>query len=221
MEPGFRLTDPKEGVAKMHRKRLQVGLVAFALCASMAGPALANEGKAPDPLKALKKVTKNLVNESKKEGYNAKLAVRGGLSRKANHELYSTTVYADYQGDIRGNVMHVPEMQVFRTPNKGAVFDGVNWSMLQARAEGKQLDRLFAFPVHLLANAIKKPKSVEWLASTEAPIVEESEEQEGHTSVAKKLTVEQQYHRLRVEVPDKEALQYFVEVQNSGCLDGG
>ena len=204
----------------MHRKWLQFGLVALALCAFVAGPALADEGKAPDPLKALKKVTKNLVKESKSEGYNAKLAVRGGLSRKADHQLHSTTVYADYQGDIRGNVMHVPEMQVFRTPNKGAVFDGVNWAMLQARAEGKQLDRLFAFPVQLLANAIKKPKKVEWLASTEEPIVEESEEV-GHTSVEKKLTIEQQYHRLRVEVPDKEALQYFVEVQNSGCLDGG
>ena len=208
----------------MQRNRFVLAILGVAVVALCAGPVAADEAKAPDPMKVLKSVTKNLVKEARKEGYRATLNVEGGISKAADHSLWNTTVREAYEGDIRGNVMHVPGMQVFRTSQKGAVFDGTQWAALQARADGKKLDRLFAFPVQLLSKGLKNPKKVTWLESTEEPeeVIEE-EEDRGLTSVAKRqtLTREQMYHRLRVEIPDKEALQYFVEVQNSGCLSGG
>jgi hypothetical protein len=195
-----------------------LSLAALAFCA---GPAWADDDQAPDPLKVLRIASKNLAQTAKKQGYTTSVEVEGGLSKTADHRLHMTTVRESYSGEIRGDVMHVPAMQVFRTSDKGALFDGVNWAALQARAEGKKLDRLFAFPIQLLATAVQKPESVEWLASTEeAPVIEE-EGTSGHTAVVKKRSQDQIYHRMRVQVPDEEALQYFVEVQNSGCLSGG
>jgi hypothetical protein len=184
-----------------------------------AGP-LAADDTVPDPLKLLRTATKKLVEESKKSGYQAGCEVDGGLSKTADHKLHMTTVQERYQGEILGDVMHVPSMKVFRTSSKGALSDGTQWYSLQALPEGKKLDRLFAFPVKLLTTALTKPERIEWLASTEKP--ETSEETiEGNTSVEKQLTTEQKYHRMRVQVPDEEALTYFTEVVNSGCLSGG
>ncbi len=205
----------------MHRA-IRCSVVVALLVALCVGNVAVAEEKAPDPLKVLKKATKNLVTQGKQSGYRANLEVEGGLSKTADHDLHMTTVRESYRGDIRGNVMHVPSMQVFRQSSKGAIFDGASWAALQARVEGKKLDRLFAFPVQLLSTAIKKPQAIEWLESTEKPEVTESEERTtGGTAVKKTLTTEQKYHRMLVTVPDKEALQYFVEVQNSGCLSGG
>lgn len=204
----------------MHSTDWKMALVATAVFAFVASPALADD-EAPDPLKELRNAAKSLVKEAKREGYRADLQVEGGLSKKGDHSLYSMTVRENYRGDIRGNVMHVPEMKAYRTSSTGAISDGVQWYRLQSLAEGKKLDRLFAFPVQLLATALKKPEHVEWLESTEEAPEVETEESEGHTSVVKKKTQNQIYHRMRVQVPDEEALQYFIEVQNSGCLSGG
>lgn len=194
-----------------------VSLAAVALAAS----SLAAADDAPDPLKVLKKAASNLAKESR-DGYAATLEVEGGLSKSTDHRLdVMTTVQESYKGEIRREVMHVPAMNVFRTSQKGALSDGVQWYQLQALPEGKKLDRLFAFPVDLLAKAVAKPEKIEWLPSTEQAKETEEEESVGHTSVARQLTTEQLYHRIRVQVPDEEALQYFIEVQNSGCLSGG
>ncbi len=204
----------------MTRSRMALGVICVAALAICVGPLFADDSAPPNPLKALKKATRNLVLEAR-QGYRAGCDVAGGLSTKADHSLTSTTVRETYRGDIHGDIMSVPDMKVFRTDEKGAVFDGVRWYALQALPEGKKLDRLFAFPAHLLTTALRSPESIEWLPSTEEADVVEAEEGLGRTSVVKKLTQEQLYHRLRVKVPDKEALQYFVEVQNSGCLSGG
>jgi hypothetical protein len=200
----------------MARRWIALGipcLAALAFCAA----SFAADDPAPDPLKALKNATKNLAMEAR-QGYAASCDVEGGLSKSADHALdVMTTVRESYEGEIRGDVMHVPSMKVFRTSGKGALSDGVQWYALQARPEGKKLDRLFAFPVHILAEASEKPMKIEWLASTER-VTEDSTE--GNTSVAKQLTKEQLYHRLRVEVPDEVALRHFIEVQNSGALSG-
>lgn len=189
-------------------------------CATLAWGAasLAGDDQVPDPLKALQRVTKNLVTEGR-DGYSATCEVQGGLSKSANHELdVMTTVRESYRGEIRGDVMCVPAMNVFRTSDKGALSDGTQWFALQARPEGKKLDRLFAFPLRLLASATAKPEKIEWLESTEKAAPTAEEEALGRTSVEKKLSQEQIYHRLRVQVPDEEALRYFVDVQNSGAI---
>lgn len=214
---------PKEGIQIMVRFNPIVVLAcfAFALFAPIGELRGADsqvlKGKTK-PLTALKKLTRNL---SKTRSYEASCTVEGGLSRKADHQLFQTTVREEYRGDIYGNVMHLPSMKVFRTSSTGAISDGVQWYRLQALPEGKKLDRLFAFPAHLLVNAAKNPVKVEWIASEDDEIVQlPPEKGKGRTSVVKKKE-ERIPHVLRIQVPDKEAVQYFVEVQNSGCLSGG
>jgi len=169
----------------------------------------------------LRKATRNLVEEARKSGYQAGCEVSGGLSKTEDHKLHMTTVQETYTGEILGDIMRVPEMNVYRTSSKGALNDGTQWYALQALPQGKKLDRLFAFPVKLLTDALTKPERIEWLPSTETAEPVEEETASGHTSVAKQLTQEQLYHRMRVQIPDEEAIQYFTEVQNSGCLSGG
>jgi hypothetical protein len=204
----------------MARKISVLGILALGMLAYCASPAFADDA-APDPLKVLRKATKNLVDEARKTGYQAGCEVAGGLSKTADHKLHMTTVQETYTGEILGDIMHVPSMNVYRTSSKGALNNGAQWFSLQALPEGKKLDRLFAFPVRLLTTALTKPERVEWLPSTEQAEVVEEEVEAGNTSVTKQLTQEQLYHRMRVQVPDEEALQYFTEVQNSGCLSGG
>lgn len=203
----------------MARRLGVLGILALGVLAYCASPGFADD-PAPDPMKLLRKATKNLVEEARKSGYRAGCEVAGGLSKTDDHKLHTTTVQESYQGDILGDVMHVPALNVYRTSAKGALHDGTQWYALQSLPQGKKLDRLFAFPVRLLTSALSKPERVEWLPSTEKAEVSE-EEIEGNTSVEKKLTVEQQYHRMRVQIPDEEALVYFTEVVNSGCLSGG
>jgi hypothetical protein len=187
---------------------------------ALGAAALAADEQAPDPIQALKTATKNLAAESR-DGYGASCEVQGGISKSASHQLdVMTTVRESYTGEIRGDIMHVPAMNVFRNSQKGALSDGVQWYALQARPEGKKLDRLFAFPIQLLSQASEKPEKIEWLASTESATPTEEERAEGGTAVAKQLTQDQLYHRLRVHVPDEVALKYFIEVQNSGALSG-
>jgi hypothetical protein len=214
------VSGPSEGVS-MARKICAVAVLALGLLAYSAGPGFADDDKAPDPLKVLRKAAKNLVDEAKKSGYQAGCEVAGGLSKTGDHKLHMTTVQESYTGEILGDIMRVPAMNVYRTTSKGALFNGEQWYQLQALPEGKKLDRLFAFPLRLMTTALTKPERIEWLPSTETPEVVEEEVEAGRTTVEKQLTQEQLYHRMRVQVPDEEALQYFTEVQNSGCLSGG
>ncbi|HIN79649.1 MAG TPA: hypothetical protein EYN00_01095 [Planctomycetes bacterium] len=207
----------------MHRIRLIVFLTLFAAASVMVGGELQGAdskivSSKTKPMTALKKVTRNLA---KSRAYGASCTVEGGLSRKPDHQLFQTTVREEYRGDIYGNVMHLPSMKVFRTSSTGAISDGVQWYRLQSLPEGKKLDRLFAFPAHLLVKAAKNPAKVEWISSEDDEIVELPPERgKGGTSVARKRE-DRIPHVLRIQVPDKEAIQYFVEVQNSGCLSGG
>ena len=202
----------------MNRK-LAFGFLSAVLAFALGANSVAADEKVPDPLKDLVQAAKNLTREAR-EGYAASVEVEGGLSKAKDHKLYTTTVRESYSGDIKGNLMHVPSMRAFRTTEKGALFDGAQWYTLNAQLEGKKLDRLFEFPILLLANAVKNPKKIEWLPST-VKLPDTEREISSGTTVEKELTKNQLYHRIRVEVPDKEALSYFIEVQNSGCLSGG
>ncbi|MHC4935776.1 MAG: hypothetical protein ACYTGJ_06125 [Planctomycetota bacterium] len=188
----------------------------------LTGSVLALGDDAPNPLKELKESVRQLAKRAKSDGYSASVSIRGGTSVKADHHLRDVSISQDYQGDILGAVMHVPAMHVFRKADKGALFDGERWSMLQARKEGKELDRLFMFPLQVLSTALGKASDAEWLESTApAPDPVVTEEKQGRTSVARKQTQDQVYHRMRLHLPNEVAVQVFTEVQNSGCLEGG
>lgn len=177
--------------------------------------------KAPDPAKALRKVSKDFLRHSSKSGYSAHLVIEGGMANSSDHKIIDQAVSEDYFGLIRGPLMHMPEQQIFRTLDKGAQFDGDIWRVLQSTADGKKLDRLFTFPERLLADASSRGSKVQWLESTVKPRKVKREVPLGGTAVGSSEQEEMVYHRLRVTLPDKMALQYFIEVQNSGCLSGG
>ena len=192
----------------------------------LAGAALqasdSGEENAPDPAKALRKVSKDFLRHSSKSGYSAHLIISGGMANSSDHKIIDQAVSEDYFGLVRGPLMHMPEQQIFRTLDKGAQFDGDIWRVLQSTADGKKLDRLFTFPERLLADATSKGNKVQWLESTVKPRkVIKREVPLGGTAVGSSEQEEMVYHRLRVTLPAKMALQYFIEVQNSGCLSGG
>ncbi|MDE0960183.1 MAG: hypothetical protein OSB09_05325 [Planctomycetota bacterium] len=179
------------------------------------------EEKAPDPAKALRKLSKDFLRLSSKNGYSAHLVIAGGMANSSDHQIIDQAVSEDYFGLVRGPLMHMPEQKIFRTLDKGAQFDGDIWRVLQSTADGKKLDRLFTFPERLLAEASLKSHKIEWLESTVKPRKVKREAPRGRTAVGSSEAEEKVYHRLRVTLPEKMALQYFIEVQNSGCLSGG
>ena len=176
--------------------------------------------RAPDPVKAVRKAAKDFLRLTLKKGYSTSVSIAGGMAASSDHKILDQAVEEDYSGLVRGMLMHMPEDKIFRTIDKGALFDGDIWRVLQSTAEGKKLDRLFAFPERLLSEAARKHQKVEWLASKEKPSEEVREGTTGKTTVAGREE-NRLYHRLRVTLPEKTALKYFIEVQNSGCLSGG
>ncbi len=181
-----------------------------------------SEGSAPDPTKALRSVSKDFLRLSSKSGYSTRLVIAGGMANSKDHKIIDQAVSEDYFGLVRGPLMHMPEQKIFRTLDKGAQLDGDLWRVLQSTAEGKKLDRLFSFPERLLKHATAKGSKVEWLESKVGPRKVKRETPRSGTAVGGSSEEDQKvYHRLRVTLPDKVALQYFIEVQNSGCLSGG
>lgn len=181
-----------------------------------------SDGSAPDPIKALRSVNKDFLRLSSKSGYSTRLVIAGGMANSKDHKIIDQAVSEDYFGLVRGRLMHMPEQKIFRTLDKGAQLDGDLWRVLQSTADGKKLDRLFSFPERVLMDATTKGNKVEWLESKAGPRKVKRETPRSGTAVGGSSEEEQEiYHRLRVTLPEKVALQYFIEVQNSGCLSGG
>ena len=177
--------------------------------------------KAPDARKALRKAAGDLTKHAAREGFTTRFAVDGGMSNKADHKIVDQAVTERYVGKTRGPVMFLPERQIFRTPTKGAEFNGEFWRVLQSTAEGKKLDRLFAFPEKVLQEASRTAQSVEWLESKVPAKVVKKEKASGRTAVGGSTHEEKVYHRMRATLPSEVGLKYFIDMQNSGCLSGG
>lgn len=175
----------------------------------------------PDARKVLKKASSDLLKQAQKAGFTTRLSVAGGMANNADHKIVDQAVGEAYFGRTRGPVMFLPERQIFRTPTKGAQFTGEIWRVLQATADGKKLDRLFAFPERVLLEASKKATKVEWLDSKVAPKIVKKEKAKGRTSVGGSEHEEKVFHRMRVTLPSEMALKYFIDMQKSGCLSGG
>lgn len=205
------------------RVTLVLGLV-FAATWTFLGGGIASADsveKVPDARKALRKAAGDLIKNAAKEGFTTRLAVDGGMSNKADHKIVDQAVTERYTGKTRGPIMFLPERQIFRTPTKGAEFNGDFWRVLQSTAEGKKLDRLFAFPERVLQEASKTAKSVEWLESKVPAKVVKKDKASGRTAVGGSTKEEKVYHRMRATLPSEVALKYFIDMQNSGCLSGG
>lgn len=201
--------------------RLINGALLLVFLASSAGFASkVVEERTPDPVKAVRAAAKDFLRLTAKQGYSTELTIAGGMANSADHKIVDQAVSEEYSGLVRGPLMHMPEEQIFRTTDKGALFDGDIWRKLQSTADGKKLDRLFTFPERLLSEAAQKPTKVEWLESELEVAKGERKKPAGKTAVAERED-NRLFNKLRVTLSDKTALQYFIEVQNSGCLSGG
>jgi hypothetical protein len=197
-----------------------LGLAALAIGAASADP--------PDPLEAVQSAARTL-NARAREGYAVLCEVQGGLSKSADHQLdVVITVNERYEGLVRGKVMRVAAMEVFRTEEKGAIRSGERWLSLVSVQSGKKLERLFPFSPRLLARALERPARITWVESA-APVEPAGAPDGpgeggaigggggGNTSVARKSPPS----RVRIDLPEEDALRVFSEMQSSGCLPGG
>ena len=185
--------------------------------------------KAPDPLKALKKVAKQVAKKTAKSSFGFEVQVEGGISFDEKHSISETTVRKDYSAEILRGVMKVTSHDAFRNGKAGAIKDDTVWRNTLATTEGRLFQRLTDFPHKLLKSALDNPKKIEWIwvgDEMEDEIgVDEEEEQEGHTTVYKRKTETKiqrgQPHLLRVTMNKNVALEHFTETINSNCAGGG
>ena len=197
--------------------------------------------KLPNAGKELLNVFKNLT---KAKNYNVAVRIEGGLSDNPEHRVTTANVRETYAGDVfksqaRSQLMHLPTMHVFRTPDAGAIRSGV-WKNLLSEPAGVKMHRLFSFPETILERATRYQAAAQWVDGEEKDAEAEASPEEGDDAGEAKAapaakgktivvgpgkggkTVSTSLPRIiRVEAPTKEALAHFLEVENSGCFGGG
>ena len=228
---------------------LSAGLFAIAagvLCAEgekaeKAEKAVAKQS-VPSPARALQEALKNL---RKADNYRTKVSVEGGLSSTDDHKINERTVSEAYEGEVFGSLMQVQAPKAYRMPKKGVAYIDGYWRNILSDKKGTLLERLFTFPEIIMTRALQNaPKGGRWLTLEEEKALgferddEDTDlagdgaqgdegggkknEPSGKT-VTKKPTAEKSGpvpQVISVEVPPKEALLHFMEVQNSGCMSG-
>jgi hypothetical protein len=192
----------------------------------------------PSPAKALQTALQNL---RKADSYLAKVSIEGGLSSTEDHKINERTVSEDYEGEVFGSVMKVQSPKAFRLPKKGVAYIDGYWRNILSDPKTVLLERLFTFPEIIMTRALTHAaKGGRWLTLEEEKALgferdDEESDASGDESDGKKdepsgKTVTQKPKAeksgpapqvVSVEVPPKEALQHFTEVQNSGCMSGG
>jgi len=193
------------------------------------GVAPAHADDTPDARKAFVEIQKQFARQLQTQGAGFSCFVKGGLSRSADHEIWMHQVYEEHKGTVLGDLMSIPEIPVFRTPKKGALRESANWVPLISTPAGKRLDKILHFPAELLRRAQREGlASARWVPVPEPKEVEldhpdfaEPDDliEEGGTAVAEKKP-EFLHNRLTMRLSQKTAVEYFNDVQKSGCLGG-
>ena len=207
-------------------------------------PAKSKEAKYPNPVKTLQTAIKNLA---KSGNYYTKVTIEGGISGGEDHSLVTKVVAESYEGEVHGSLMQVASPKAYRYPKKGVALVDGHWVGILSDQKTKLVQKLFTFPEVILGRALTHaPRGAKWLPPQETDAKPEAKAEEGtgetdgevkeepagksprdKTVVAKsgaKKGAEPsgpQPRIIRVEAPSEEALQHFLEVQNSGCLSAG
>ncbi len=193
----------------------------------------------PAPASILAQAYKNLV---KSGSYETTIAITGGVTKRDDHKVTHPTVRQNYEAAVvtspRRPIMKVTRPRAYRTPSGGAIESAGIWRNIHSDRQGKRMDRLFAFPETVLARALKHKRAAEWVERSkkkkkgakrskgkkdEKLSSDAKTKKKGKTSVAKGRDAEKPPlpGYIRVNAPTKEALQHFIEVENSGCFGGG
>ena len=125
--------------------------------------------------------------------------------------------------------MFVEELEIYRNPKKGAIRVAKNWIPIRDSPAGNRFDRIIHFPSRLLLAAATRARKVEWI---ERPVeidlndpdyvdpMDPMEDPKGGTAVVEEQEKITSYDRIKVEVDEKMAVEYFNGIQNSGLLGG-
>ena len=188
-----------------------------------------DSNSSPSAKKTFEKIHKNFRSLSEAEGVDFRCFVKGGLSRAEDHQIWMHQIYEEHRGSILGHLMHIPEVNVFRTSKKGALKESGNWVPLVSTPAGKRLDKVVHFPMELFRRAVREgigtiswaPEPKDKEVELDHPDFAEPEElpEEGRTSVKNKEP-EFLHNRLTVRLSQKTAVEFFNDVQKSGCLGG-
>jgi hypothetical protein len=185
--------------------------------------------KAPNASRVFRDAVRKLDAVSRQSGYRVQCDVQGGLSKKANHKVWMYQVYEQHQGQVRGDLMYMPEMMIYRNPQKGAILIGEYWMPLFNDPAAERIQRIIAFPAQVLLDALSGKAKVEWIEPPEKIDINDPDyvepmdaplepDEGGGTAVVEKK--QPSYRRIRVEAGEKVAVHYFNQIQNSGLLGG-
>ena len=188
--------------------------------------------KPPSPRTALIKAAKKL---SKTPSYRTSFSLEGGISEQEDHKISKRTVGESYQGEVfvrLGPLMNVPQYKAYRLPKKGVAFIDGAWRNINSDQKTMRMDRLFKFPELFITRALRHSKTAKWLDAKPKEKKESTakkstkKKKRGSPTVARKGTDPEEVMAewpkiVRIEVPPKEALQYFIEAQSSGCMSAG
>lgn len=191
----------------------------------------------------------SLLQKAKKELDKAKslevgLSVIGGLSTTEDHQISTLTVKKRYGGQIftagADRILHEPALKAWKTPKsgRGVIKESGSFIRLLSSVSGVEMDRLFAFPEKVMADALKFSASAQWLPAAESEDSDASEDADedggsqdddpksrGRTVVKHSGDEKPKVHgsrTLRVEATPKQALEIFnLQVNNSGCMREG
>ena len=184
---------------------------------------------APDSARSLRDAVVKLKAASQRKGYQMHCNVWGGLSNKADHKVWMHQVYEEHQGQVLGQLMHLPELSIYRNRERGAIFIDEQWKPMISDPAGHRVQRIIAFPGQVLFDALSSKKKVEWIEPSELIDIDDPDYSEpmdaplepgeaGDTAVVEKK--QPSYRRVKVEVSEKVAVRYFNQIQNSGLLGG-
>jgi len=183
----------------------------------------------PNAKKSYEEVSSKFLQQLEQAGVAFNCFVKGGLSRSEDHEIWMHQVYEEHQGSILGNLMVIPELDVYRTPKKGALRNAGNWVPLVSTPAGKRLEKVLHFPAELFRRGLRE--GIGTVAWAPVPVVKEveldhpdfaepDESVVGGGTAVKEMEPEYLFDRLKLRLAQKSAVEFFNDVQKSGCLGG-
>lgn len=205
------------------------------------GVATAAPDKPEKPSSAVKRVAKAF---SKLRSYRVSAEIRGGQARGAAHDIVSSTVNERYSAEVVSKLCRVSAPEAFRPrfdSQAGAISGQGRWMAMLATDDGRLLARLFLPAEQFLAEAAKYRRTAEWVdaggeGETPRVLASRSDDRSADQGATGTRTADDrdrsssddaaeseapQPRRLRVQGPNKVALQHFLTIQNSGCFSAG
>lgn len=148
-------------------------------------------GAEENPRKTLVTATRNLMKMSMESGYRTRIMAVGGFSEYGDHRIDRPKIALRCSADVRGPLMHMPDLFAYIKGDKGAIEHGGHWKHIRSTPKGKAIQGLLNVPTELLMDALRRGSRVEW-------------------KIPGKV--------IEVTLAQKRSQNMFTEMNNSGCV---